>query len=83
MEINIGTGAYLKRLYFYSERGVESWIFNVSYVFNQCCGAGPFLTGSGYFFFTGYGSDSSSYKKKALNYLNKIFNHIPTSLLEN
>ena len=28
---------------------------------NQCCGAGPFLTGACFFFLTG--SDSSSYKK--------------------
>ena len=34
--------------------------------YEQCCGAGPLLTGSGpgYFFFTGSGSGSSSYKNR-------------------
>ena len=35
----------------------------------QCCGAGPFWSGSG-FFFTGSDSGSSSQKKKAFNYSN-------------
>ena len=40
----------------------------------QCCGAGPFLTGSGsgYFFFTGSGSGSFSYK----NRLNSSKKHV-------
>ena len=45
----------------------------------QCCGAGPFLTGSGFFF---AGSVSSSYKKQAFNQFLQICKDTPPSLLE-
>ena len=42
---------------------------------NQCCGSGPFLTGSGsrYFFFTSSSSGSFSYKNRLKSIVKKMF----------